>query len=848
VRAEDPGPVGTSTIDTIPIDWSVFWRTLRAVSEWTLEWYNGSSWVSRKSALDVIRDFPDPNHCKITLNFTSVEAGDYRLKFDVDQVVKSYVNEFTKWRCNLTYEGFTIVFDWSDLKDIPGLMLSSHVSEGQFHFKVQRNNVPANYNLELDPSIVATSTTSDATSESFQRKTGYDKGLFWVFYSDGSDLVYSTSPDGTTWTNRGGITAEDQQYGYRSSFWFGETYLHGTWASNLGISYRRGTLNADGSITWSAPEQTARITPGINFTIYLYVSIDSDGYPFICYLEGNPGDWIPYVTKSQWNNGSWSTQAGFPHKVGRYSGLMSRALIVPLTSLKMYVVWYRSGVGLNGTLWNGTGWETQVFLGDCSSFYSVVADGDTVHLAFLNGTTWALQYKAYTYGSGWGSEVTIDSGLSDSAPVLSIDVDTHVLYCFWTRNDTIFYNMRVTYWSSYTYNWTSDTNIIDRSITAFYQVSNRRLGFAYTQGSGSPYNVKFVYNPTHYVLFGPYNEGTGLRDYGGVNVTVYFAEDYFDTFVLNESVQVQYPHVPLYFHFAFANPRQYWLSSEEGIGTHLIFAFDDSTTVYTINFLDFAGALEENTYIEARYYVNGTRRIVEKRMVDEEAKVVMALVNGRMYHIIIKDGASYTFGDLLTTAITTIQLPLKAVDFPKETLMTQLYVNIYATRELGNPNGNITITYEDTLALTNAVDIFINFKNGTNVYNATETSDSFVHTWTSALNNTDYRLVVSIDHARYGVYPWRQYFPRAFSSAPWGMAWFGSLPFVTTVLLPSFLILCVAGCFSMINAHVGAFMAVLMAGFLTYIGWIPIPAGYLITAFCLAVFTALIKSKRRIRE
>lgn len=180
--------------------------------------------------------------------------------------------------------------------------------------------------------------------------------------------------------------------------------------------------------------------------------------------------------------------------------------------------------------------------------------------------------------------------------------------------------------------------------------------------------------------------------------------------------------------------------------------------------------------------------------------------------------------------------------------MTFKNVRIYGTRAWGTPNGNITITYEDTLELTNSVKLYFNYKNGTNAYNVTLSTDSFVSTWASALNNTDYALVAVIDHQRYGVYEWRQYFPRTYSVVPFGLDWFGtSLPFASSALIPMLLILFVAGCFSTINAEVGAFFAVVTAIILTAMGWITIGPSALTTAFCLTILMALVYAKRRVR-
>jgi hypothetical protein len=55
-----------------------------------------------------------------------------------------------------------------------------------------------------------------------------------------------------------------------------------------------------------------------------------------------------------------------------------------------------------------------------------------------------------------------------------------------------------------------------------------------------------------------------------------------------------------------------------------------------------------------------------------------------------------------------------------------------------------------------------------------------------------------------------------------------------------------AGCFSALNAEVGAIMLVIVAIILTWMGWIPIPGGALVAGLFLAVLMGLVYSKRRV--
>jgi len=372
--------------------------------------------------------------------------------------------------------------------------------------------------------------------------------------------------------------------------------------------------------------------------------------------------------------------------------------------------------------------------------------------------------------------------------------------------------------------------------------------FTFTTNGPSLVTISWEEFEGGYSFYGVFNETTGFPTGTTCNVTAHFIGNLTDSFLVNGSYTYYPASTPLFFVFELGTyDREWWVGELE---TSTIYIFTEEPNLmltYTVAFLDFGGVLDDYPIVEARRLINGTYHVVDKRQVDEEQKIIFNLMNGQKYQICLRNGASHTFGDLQLTDTTSIQLILKAVDFPKDTLRVYRYVRIYAEREWGIPNGNISITYQDTLELTNSVDIYINYRNGTNAYNATEVTDSFVHTWTSASNTTDYAVVCEIDHARYGVYEWRQWLPQNIGSTPpWGLEFLGNLPFDSYVIIPSLIILIVAGVFSQINAEVGAFLAVIMGAFFTLMGWLPIPSGSLITAFCFAVLMALVYSKRRV--
>jgi hypothetical protein len=188
-------------------------------------------------------------------------------------------------------------------------------------------------NGQVDPSLLGTSTTTYATSYPCQRKTFYANGRFWVFYSDGTNMVYRTSTDGSTWSSATTVRAATN--GYQFSVWFDGTYLHYAYAYSSSIYYRRGTPNSDGTITWSATEQTVSTT--YNNASYPMVSVDSNGYAWIGYRDTDGTNYYPYVIKSGNNDGTWGT--GTITQLSTTSSSTWEVSITPLTSGKILAVY-----------------------------------------------------------------------------------------------------------------------------------------------------------------------------------------------------------------------------------------------------------------------------------------------------------------------------------------------------------------------------------------------------------------------------------------------------------------------------------------------------------------------------
>jgi len=133
-----------------------------------------------------------------------------------------------------------IGFDWKDVK------LPCELDEKGKIFKIE---TPKSF--KIDPSIIATTTASDAVYFPYQHKIFHAQDLFWAFYTDGSSLLYRTSSDGMVWSDPTFIWSADR--GRHFSVYLRNDYVHLVvcgegWGEF--VKYRRGKLNPDGTITW----------------------------------------------------------------------------------------------------------------------------------------------------------------------------------------------------------------------------------------------------------------------------------------------------------------------------------------------------------------------------------------------------------------------------------------------------------------------------------------------------------------------------------------------------------------------------------------------------------------------
>jgi hypothetical protein len=368
----------------------------------------------------------------------------------------------------------------------------------------------------------------------------------------------------------------------------------------------------------------------------------------------------------------------------------------------------------------------------------------------------------------------------------------------------------------------------------------------------APSTIQAVYSEYSglFSFYGPFNELTGERLNENVTVTAHYAKgtglpDY--SFTLNGTWVYPPDYAVQYFEYLFSDgsTRQYWVDPSEVITSMYVFK-GNGTKGYVINFLDYTGVLRTYPFVTAKAYVNGSLFTVEKRVADEQGSISMNLVEGEKYQLTVgNQDHNFVYGDLLMTPDVGVQLYLKGVDFPKETLLMYKYVTLYATRDFAS--NSILFVYNDTKLMTNSVSVTFTDLDGNIAYSNVFSANSLQFNWTGALNYTSYQLTVNVDHEDYGLFDWKQFLPNVNgeSAAMFDFSFLGDWSFNLTYLFPAILILFAAGCFSALNAEVGAIVMVIVSIILTWMGWIPIPAGSLVAGFALAILMALVYNKRR---
>lgn len=330
--------------------------------------------------------------------------------------------------------------------------------------------------------VVGTSNTFATISANHQRKTFYANGYHWVFFCNGSYILYSTSSDGLSWSAPLVVRKDISISSSGISIWYDGNvhYVYASGVPNTPVLYRHGFLSGN-TIEWDY-EQT--VVPGVEGHEYYngYCIMGSDGYPWAAYTEFDGFYWGYCVVKASFTNGSfWGATRIFEPSIR-----VPRVCILPLNNGEVYAI-HATINGVEGRLFNGTGWgalENIVGANLAQDYgYSAVSHNDDIYLVLLENGTNNVLYLKRTFATGWCAHVIIEANqTSISFPVLSVDKLSGNLYCFWVHENILRLKKCVNgTWESVSSSPFGTAFYSLEAVTCFYQAWDGKIGVAWLE-------------------------------------------------------------------------------------------------------------------------------------------------------------------------------------------------------------------------------------------------------------------------------------------------------------------------------------------------------------------------------
>ena len=328
----------------------------------------------------------------------------------------------------------------------------------------------------------------------YRRNSCYAQDKYWAFYGKGSPYVYyKTSADGLSWSSEYSVAAVGGDNAYSIDVFERGGYVYITYINSNQVEarYRRGLLNADSSITWSAAWQTAATVT--TQMVGASIAVDTDGYPFVIYTDKTPSyKYNNYITKSSTNDGTWVTDGGYPLVLTSNNGKEGVAIVSYLNSNKIYALYVIVGT-LYGRYYNGSSWETAETLDSGASYqyYNGVSDeDDNVYMVweeFGNDLYFRIRYANGTFSD----TVQILDADEHTYPSVAYNVDGYV-YIVYTRAGSV---RCVTLGAGV---WTGEYTLFNP--TGPYRMAavtpyGNHIGLLYTTGAGGDTEHGFVSFP-----------------------------------------------------------------------------------------------------------------------------------------------------------------------------------------------------------------------------------------------------------------------------------------------------------------------------------------------------------------
>ena len=246
----------------------------------------------------------------------------------------------------------------------------------------------------------------------------------------------------------------------------------------------------------------------------------SDGTLYVTYFKLVSGAQQIFVAKSIDNGTTWIDETRISTYPGMSSTWQQTPAIVIDSNDNLYVVWQGAATGYsNNQIWyakyNGTAWSTPERISTASGMESYTQSNPSIavdlnnyiHVVWKGGATgYSVSQIWYaTYNSSWQTPVRIStaSGMESYAqkdPSIAVDINNFV-YVIWFGQATDYTGYDKIWYANYTTSWSTPIclqaigqNTYPNLRWSFYPASNRfvtRLDYVFTEGTASPYSIKF---------------------------------------------------------------------------------------------------------------------------------------------------------------------------------------------------------------------------------------------------------------------------------------------------------------------------------------------------------------------
>ncbi|MDD1770703.1 MAG: hypothetical protein LUO79_06430 [Methanomassiliicoccales archaeon] len=423
--------------------------------------------------------------------------------------------------------------NWSDAKagDLDVVSRAVHESD----MTALRVTFPAGMR-SIDPTFVANPSTGEATEFGSQRKVFWYNGNYWLFYFSGSGIVYSTSPDGSTWGPAYPLpqgTCPCSGTGFDVSSRNGVVGV-GWIDTSYYIYFKGGTIQGD-KIVWKSRVQICPFIQDIEMTwawpITITVGTDSSFWINYLYetrwwdeeyyrwrldeyhLVQRSFDGLTFYNEALWKNDYVASPNYYVLMPGS-NGNMS--LLHTLGSSSSVDYTYCTGItNWSAAITKDLGMSTT---SKANNFSAASSMNGALHVAYLGTNGYVRYAELYPNGTMIGP-TNVATGVA--SPSIAIDANgvLHLAYVSSPGQRAVYYTQRGEFggsWSTPICIYTAASGVTVKGLTCSYNPANV-LSIAWTEVNGGTKTVKFASIPLPFGTPGapsnPWNRD-GLSPYG----------------------------------------------------------------------------------------------------------------------------------------------------------------------------------------------------------------------------------------------------------------------------------------------------------------------------------------------